>query len=308
MKRTILFFAALAFSIGLSAQEKPVAKVHYQFKHINDTNKRENPRLDEVVTYLGQKGSYYTSYSSERLNQEVKKQMESPSFDGNLVLSKSSTAIDRNFIIQPEEKKILEIARFGGNTFLMDNAYDVPEWEIHDETKTIGGYTCQKATTNYKGRQYTAWFTTDLPFSFGPWKLHGLPGLILSAKDLKKEVVFEYAGFDKLDETNNVLIEAPDYAIKSTPAEVKKQEEGYRANPMAYMQAKTGGSSTTISSGSSGGRGGMTIVSGRPSGSSSSSAISGSMDPSKIKSLTVKSDNSNYKPSAIVNNPIELKP
>ena len=52
-------------------------------------------------------------------------------------------------------------------------------WQISDEKKMIDVYECQKATTFFRGRNYTAWFTRKIPISNGPWKLHGLPGLIL---------------------------------------------------------------------------------------------------------------------------------
>lgn len=56
-------------------------------------------------------------------------------------------------------------------------------WELHAETKEISGFTCQKATIKFRGRNYTAWFTTDIPVQFGPWKFQGLPGLILEVYD-----------------------------------------------------------------------------------------------------------------------------
>ncbi len=52
-------------------------------------------------------------------------------------------------------------------------------WLISEEKKMIDAYECQKATTTFRGRNYTAWFTRKIPISNGPWKLHGLPGLIL---------------------------------------------------------------------------------------------------------------------------------
>jgi len=55
------------------------------------------------------------------------------------------------------------------------------EWQLSNETKEIAGLACKAATTIFRGRKYTCWYTTDIPLPFGPWKLMGLPGLILEA-------------------------------------------------------------------------------------------------------------------------------
>ncbi|HLT49681.1 MAG TPA: GLPGLI family protein [Aequorivita sp.] len=57
------------------------------------------------------------------------------------------------------------------------------DWKIDNETKKIGLFTAQKATVNFRGRDYVAWFTSEIPVPFGPWKFKGLPGLILEVYD-----------------------------------------------------------------------------------------------------------------------------
>ena len=63
-------------------------------------------------------------------------------------------------------------------------------WEILPETKNILGYKCQKAKGKFRGREYIAWFSSDIPRSDGPWKFCGLPGLILAVQDTKGDFVF----------------------------------------------------------------------------------------------------------------------
>jgi GLPGLI family protein len=64
-------------------------------------------------------------------------------------------------------------------------------WQITEERKSIGGYECIKAVSQpFRGRMYEAWFAPEIPISNGPWKLGGLPGLILEAEDKKGQVKF----------------------------------------------------------------------------------------------------------------------
>ncbi len=61
---------------------------------------------------------------------------------------------------------------------------DIPtqEWTIDtDSTMTILGMECHYAKTKFRGREWKVWFTEEIPVSLGPWKLNGLPGLILKA-------------------------------------------------------------------------------------------------------------------------------
>ncbi|GAA0715096.1 hypothetical protein GCM10009430_09080 [Aquimarina litoralis] len=52
-------------------------------------------------------------------------------------------------------------------------------WTLTNDSKKVLGYNCQKATANFRGRTYEAYFTADLGIQGAPWKFYGLPGLIL---------------------------------------------------------------------------------------------------------------------------------
>lgn len=72
---------------------------------------------------------------------------------------------------------------------LFNEAYQLSEplpeqhWTLGSATKRLGGLLLNQATTVFRGRTYTAWYAPDIPYPIGPWKLHGLPGIILEAYD-----------------------------------------------------------------------------------------------------------------------------
>ncbi len=69
--------------------------------------------------------------------------------------------------------------------------YPLQEWEILPDTLTVNGFLCQKATCHFRGRDFVAWFTADIPINNGPWKFGGLPGLILKVCDTQSLYTFE---------------------------------------------------------------------------------------------------------------------
>ena len=75
-------------------------------------------------------------------------------------------------------------------TYIVEEKINKIKWNIIQEFKTISGFKAQKAKGSFRGRQYTAWFTNEIPIKYGPWKLNGLPGLILNVSDVNNEVMF----------------------------------------------------------------------------------------------------------------------
>lgn len=69
--------------------------------------------------------------------------------------------------------------------YLVTDTWIDIDWQLKEEYKTILNYKVQKAIGEFRGRKWTVWFSRDIPMSFGPLKLHGLPGVILEAKDSK---------------------------------------------------------------------------------------------------------------------------
>lgn len=55
------------------------------------------------------------------------------------------------------------------------------DWQLFDEEKVVAGVNCKKATTHFRGRDWIVWYAPEIPYPAGPWKLGGLPGLILKA-------------------------------------------------------------------------------------------------------------------------------
>ncbi|UII25059.1 GLPGLI family protein [Fulvivirga maritima] len=82
-------------------------------------------------------------------------------------------------------------------------------WELLPESKNIGNFLCQKATAHFRGRDYTAWFTTKIPVPYGPWKAYGLPGLIMEIYDADKLLYIVAQHVNLNSTTNNCKLTVP---------------------------------------------------------------------------------------------------
>lgn len=98
-------------------------------------------------------------------------------------------------MVRRDKEGILEVTGSDMQTINRTRMYKEPvpdiEWTVEEGIDSLYGYPCMKATAQFRGRIWTAWFTTDIPIGLGPWKLAGLPGLILKAMDQTGAYCFE---------------------------------------------------------------------------------------------------------------------
>jgi len=97
------------------------------------------------------------------------------------------------------------------------------KWNIHNEFRDIGSFNAQKATTSFRGRNYIAWFVSEVPISIGPWKFHGLPGLILEIKDEELGVQFLFSSIQIPFETRGKILPPSDGELMSIEEFAKYQ-------------------------------------------------------------------------------------
>lgn len=74
--------------------------------------------------------------------------------------------------------------------YKIEDSIPTMQWKLHNETQTIGNMLCYKATTNFRGREWTIWYNPKIPVSQGPWKFYNLPGLLVKATE--DEGIFAY--------------------------------------------------------------------------------------------------------------------
>lgn len=119
---------------------------------------------------------------------------------------------------------------------------DMPsfDWELTDSVINVLGYECHGARCRFRGREWTAFYTEDIPLSEGPWKLHGLPGLIMRASDDKGHYTFECIGIKSKADRPITIYKVPFNNVKR--CEYYDARHRYEVNPYAYFEATTGGS------------------------------------------------------------------
>lgn len=249
MKRIILTTAALALTV-LTVSAKPNKKdenkvidklkytITYRTKSVRDTTKtdsegRYNYENDDMQLLIGDKVSYFYSATYRAYEEELRKSVDA----NNIAIPTSTSArgsISMDFYRNYPTGKSTYLDKVIREKFRIIEPLEQPQWDIiADSTKQILDYHCQMARCSFKGRTWTAWFTTDIPLDNGPWKLCGLPGLILRAYDSKQQYIFDCVGMKQAKEGENItydtkfdkyvsatMKEFVDYQAKAVPEDM----------------------------------------------------------------------------------------
>lgn len=123
-----------------------------------------------------------------------------------------------------------------GKNYLTSNTMPDFHWQLKEGRKQIGNYTCYKALGYWRGRYWEAWFCPELPYNYGPWKLNGLPGLILEANDTQQEYFFSAIHFKFTIEYSHPL-KLPERYQEINERDFNKILRAFHTDPAGFSKA-----------------------------------------------------------------------
>lgn len=252
MKYLLLLFLAACFQgnaqSNLSDEFK--YKAVYQLAYQPDSTDVSSVTSEEMWLYLGDDISKFSS-KGKALKDSLdhnKKISGAGMADFKARTEMTRTEFDYAIYKNIPENKISYTLQILRDNFRYEEDEEALEWNILPETRIISGYESQKAKTVFRGREFTAWFTTEIPFSDGPYKFSGLPGLILQLNDNKDHYVFELIQFKSLEQTVPFTLETRDYIFISRD-ELLQQKRKYEEDPFAALENANRGSTKKVTIG-----------------------------------------------------------
>ena len=233
---TTLF--AFFITLNLSAQNQ---RFSYEYKFITDSTKSNEGNSELMYLDIAKKGSKFYSQKkniADSIHQDrVSKQ------------SRDFTGIDYGKIQFIVEKSYPDFKVTFFNNLDM-NKYKVSDgrkmdWKILSEKEKIGDLNTQKASCNFAGRIWTAWFVSDIPIQDGPYKFHGLPGLIIKIEDKTKSHSFVLKEIKKISSDQEWKSDAEKKMFGSIVSidqeKYKKQFVDHRENPTKGLRQMMSG-------------------------------------------------------------------
>ena len=197
MKNSILLF--LFLSVFSNAQ---VNRFFYDYKYIPDSNDKADVKKEMMLLDIDKNGSNY--YSRDKFvadstsMADVQKQIKGGSGNINISRRESPGQVGYKVTKSYPDFKTYLFTRVSMDQYKVKEDQKL-EWKILPEKQKIGEYNTQKATTTYGGREWVAWFSTDIPFQDGPYKFYGLPGLIVKLEDITGSHIMTLVGNKKID-------------------------------------------------------------------------------------------------------------
>lgn len=230
-----LFLLLILFSVYICAQNQ---RFIYEYKFITDSTKKVDVKSELLVLDLNDKGSKFCSYEKFRadsvMHVELDKQVKAQS---NNVLVNNTYKGSNRYLVEksyPDFKTIIYSA-IGGDDYKITDDRKM-QWKILPVTETLGIFKTQKAETTIFGRKWTDWFTTEIPVQDGPYKFHGLPGLIVKIQDKTQSHIFELKGVRKNVAATNTSNKFLDNPVEINQTQYKKLFWENRKDPAKSLR------------------------------------------------------------------------
>ena len=255
MKIVVYLLLLASLAVRAVAREPVLDRAHmkclYRYVYTFDTLKNEL-RDDLLILQIGKEVSkcysYYT-FQCDSLRRTpdgakvwselFRRAIEKDGIYGDFPHVRMSTYVYKNY---PKGQMTIT-DRISLQDYCYVDSLHAQTWTMGDSTREVLGYTCQQATADFRGRRWTAWFAMDIPVSDGPWKLGGLPGLILEAYDEWQQHVFTAVGLERVKD-ELIIFNRPfrgNHRFEQTNRlEFLRMERRFLMDSNSFIQMETG--------------------------------------------------------------------
>ncbi len=250
MKQISIFLFMCLVAIAANAQTADI-EVSYEAHHPNLRNGKDDLESQYILLANSNESKFYSPKTEyvDSLNSTPDGKAKLNEMTRNAYLGGKLDDIPRSdgsyYVVKSGNKYT-----YYDNSGLEKYVYEEPVaelgWEIGDSTKTILGYECVMASVNYHGRRWTAWFSPEIPVIAGPWKLTGLPGLILEATADGNQYSFIATGIQQTDKHITPIYLANDYE-KTDRIKFLRARRSFLDNPLGKINAQFAGSGVSVS-------------------------------------------------------------
>lgn len=206
--KKVFILILLLLPLWLSAQEKAIYRITYDCDALRDNKVRKTYRwyldIGEATSVFYNSANRQYLIESEELQHSTKDVMT-----GIVGLQQLWAKYPNRNSLQvltgkPKSGKYTYINGIGADILKYEEPLPQLDWTLTDSVKTICGYACHQAKAGLYGRTWTVWYCPELPLSYGPYMLGGLPGLILEAVDVDGFFHFTAVGIGQAPENTKV--------------------------------------------------------------------------------------------------------
>ena len=221
------------------AEHKEIAKgvmeFMYDYRFLRDTTDVTSESTDRMILQVGYGISKFSSYRTMQIDSLIKvSTADQVQANPERYIGGTSWSVYKNY----PTGKFTTTDKIATDWFLVEELIPEQQWTLTDETKEILGYKCKSAKCSFRGRDYTAYYTDEIPVADGPWKFGGLPGFIMEVCDAGNQYSFTCVGINsKADRA----ITMPEVAYNKT-SRIKFYQTKYRydTNPLGYLETVSG--------------------------------------------------------------------
>jgi GLPGLI family protein len=216
---------------NIAVMDSAKLRITYSLQYIHDSTKPQQILKDRKILLIGDEMTHFYSHYVRLADSALTADWDKGKNSAPIKLPADvlGEGYDIYFRYSSGKQTVLEPVT-DLSTYWYEESV-APQWVIGSETDTVLSYPCQKATTRFRGRDWTVWFSPAIPLNAGPWKLRGLPGLILKAADSKNHYIFEGIGIEQFRQKKQPIITIGVHrAIKCSREEYRKAQKQFYEN------------------------------------------------------------------------------